>query len=54
MNYEAGFDRCYKCHKVKHGIWQGSKKDRFFTCLRCFGVWVRKLARISRRCDLRC
>jgi hypothetical protein len=51
MSWEAGFDRCYKCQKVRHGIWQGSNKDRFFTCLSCFGKWVRKLARMKAKAE---
>jgi hypothetical protein len=46
MTYEPGFDRCYKCHRVTAGIWRGKGKHRYFSCLRCFGVWVRKMVRI--------
>jgi hypothetical protein len=46
MQYEPGFDRCYKCHRVTAGVWQGRGKQQLFTCLRCFGVWIRKLVRL--------
>jgi hypothetical protein len=48
VTYEPGFDRCYKCHKVTEGIWQGDGMFRSFTCLSCFCEWIRKVVRAMR------
>jgi hypothetical protein len=46
MTYEPGFDGCYRCQRVTAGVWEGKGKLRYFSCLQCFGAWIRKMVRI--------